>query len=77
MTEPVKEASGLWMIQVSGLTSPKLGDRFTLTMTKGSQSTTFTYSAYVYANNKWNDATDGKISQALVAYGDAAKAFFG
>ena len=77
MTKPVKDSSGLWMIQVSGLTAPKLGNRFTLTMTKGSQSTTFTYSAYVYANNKWNNATDGKLSQALVAYGDAAKAFFG
>ena len=78
MTEPVwEETNGLWMIQVSGLTSPKLGDEFTLTMTKGGQSTIFTYSAYAYANYMWDDAVDGRLSQALVAYGDAAKAFFG
>ena len=77
MKEPVKEPSGKYMIEISGMTSPKLCDSFTLTMTKGSQSTTLTYSAYAYANFMWNDATNGKLAQALVAYGDAAKAFFG
>ena len=45
---------------------------FTITITKGSETVTITYSPYTYARNMWNDAGIGGLMKTMVAYGNKA-----
>lgn len=72
-------SSGQYAFRVPGIKSFELSDEYRITVTKGDQSTTLTYSPYTYANNKWESRTVWlqDLVRSIVAYGDAADKYFG
>ena len=52
----------------------QLADTYTIEISDGSNAVALTYSPYSYARSKWNDSNIGSLVQALVVYGNAARA---
>ena len=78
VTGPVSEGGGVYSVKITGIKSYELWRYFTLTVTNGSGTFSFNYSPYLYAQMNWDssDAELAKLVQALVAYGDKAKAMW-
>ena len=63
-------------VTCSGIKSFNLGKTVTLTITKGDNTVTLNYSPYSYANRNWDNASIGKLCQALTAYGTKSSTYF-
>ena len=77
VTQPVLNGSE-YSVKITGIKSYELYKDFDLVITQGDDAMTVTYSPYAYANAKWESAAPNlaKLVQAMVVYGDAAKAIW-
>ncbi|MBQ7147021.1 MAG: Ig-like domain-containing protein [Lachnospiraceae bacterium] len=75
VTDPVLEKDGRYYVKLKGISSFELYKDYTITIAKGEESSTLTYSPYTYAARNWaaSDQLTSDICQALVAFGEAAR----
>lgn len=74
------EPGGRLSFKVTGIRSYELSRVYTITIADANDNNSrieLTYGPYTYAKSYWNEGGIGELCQALVAYGDAANAYWG